>query len=968
MTIKSELSQAYWIWNDREESPRNEWWLFRKNFKVADDIMESSLAITADSRYVLYVNGERLGQGPVRSWPSEQFYDTYDCTHLLKQGQTNVIAVMVQHYGLSTFQYIRGRGGLLAQLNLSYQNGEEETIITDDSWKTIKNQAQDSTSPRMSCQLPFSEKIDRRKLEEDWQAIHFSDRHWKQATIIGKAGIEPWENLQRRNIPFLTEEPFYAKKIHSLSFVQSFTWTMAFDLRNAMMPDSANHANQVGYTGYLVTNIVVNKPTKAIIGFNYTDEMRGPLSINGKIYKEDAFTGIQPERYVEVELEAGNNLLLKNVSGHVHEGTLRMGIYCEEDLDFTTPLPEKSDSSFLIIGPFDSTVFYDVKENRELNKNEEIYQKVMTSVASTVDLKNFNEWIQEMPEKLISYDDVFTLSAWKKDSQEITIPQSLQQMVIPNDSFGEVPVHDEKDTEMIIDFGEQLSGYLSFEIEAEEGTMIDFYGFEYMDPFKGYIQHTYKTDNTLRYRAKEGRQTYRSSIRRGLRYLQVTIRNAKKPLKWYRLKMIQSHYPVAYIGSFESSNALMNDIWEISERTARLCMEDTFVDCPTYEQAFWVGDSRNQSLINHYLYGEKDIVKRCLKLVPGSKQQNPLYVNQVPSGWNSVIPNWTFFWIIACKEYYEQTEDGIFIEEMFQEIAFTIKHYLEFIDENNLFNIRAWNLLDWAPMDQPNHGVVTHQNLFFVRVLRVAAYIAEVVNDQEKKEMYTAAAEKLLEAIHEHLWSEEKQAFYDCIHADGRKSEIFSMQTQVVAYLVDIRNEQREKRLEELIANPPKDFVQIGSPFMSFFLYEAYEKIGNHKKLLEDIQENYGFMVEKGATTCWEMYPGSAINRANPNMLTRSHCHAWASAPAYFFPRVILGIRPMATGWKQVKIKPEPYNNTWAKGSVPLPDRGRIDVSWRIAKENHMDIIVKHPEEIDVQIEFPDGYTGQVKIKRTESL
>lgn len=35
-------------------------------------------------------------------------------------------------------------------------------------------------------------------------------------------------------------------------------------------------------------------------------------------------------------------------------------------------------------------------------------------------------------------------------------------------------------------------------------------------------------------------------------------------------------------------------IYEMSLYTTRLCMEDTYVDCPTYEQTYWVGDARNE--------------------------------------------------------------------------------------------------------------------------------------------------------------------------------------------------------------------------------------------------------------------------------------------------------------------------------------------------------------------------------------
>src|SRR3989442_646853 len=105
----------------------------------------------------------------------------------------------------------------------------------------------------------------------------------------------------------------------------------------------------------------------------------------------------------------------------------------------------------------------------------------------------------------------------------------------------------------------------------------------------------------------------------------VTVRNATVPIKIFNIRIVQSNYPVAEIGSFHSSDALLNDIWKISQHTTRLCMEDTFVDCPAFEQVFWVGDSRNEALVSNYLYGVNDIVKRCLRLVPGSKNQTPLY-------------------------------------------------------------------------------------------------------------------------------------------------------------------------------------------------------------------------------------------------------------------------------------------------------------------------------------------------------
>jgi hypothetical protein len=75
--------------------------------------------------------------------------------------------------------------------------------------------------------------------------------------------------------------------------------------------------------------------------------------------------------------------------------------------------------------------------------------------------------------------------------------------------------------------------------------------------------------------------------------LAVTVRGAAKPVKVYGVQMRESHYPVAEIGRFQCSDSQLNEFWQISQTTTKLCMEDTFDDCPAYEQTFWVEDSRN---------------------------------------------------------------------------------------------------------------------------------------------------------------------------------------------------------------------------------------------------------------------------------------------------------------------------------------------------------------------------------------
>ena len=60
--------------------------LFRRRFELRDVPALAPAQLTADSRYVLWVNGQELGRGPARSQPSRQRYDAYDLAPYLFAG------------------------------------------------------------------------------------------------------------------------------------------------------------------------------------------------------------------------------------------------------------------------------------------------------------------------------------------------------------------------------------------------------------------------------------------------------------------------------------------------------------------------------------------------------------------------------------------------------------------------------------------------------------------------------------------------------------------------------------------------------------------------------------------------------------------------------------------------------------------------------------------------------------------
>ncbi|WP_018759783.1 family 78 glycoside hydrolase catalytic domain [Paenibacillus terrigena] len=965
--------QAAWIWGSGQQSPRNEWRCFRRSFIPMNPIEGSTVRITADSRYVLFVNGKQLGRGPVRSWHSEWAYDEYEIEHLLEPGKEAVIAVLVMHYGISTFQYLRGRGGLLLQLEMQQHGADTDKfmanssrIVTDASWKTAIHQGYQANSSRISCQLAFTEVIDARTWDASWIQPEYDDSDWEEATVIGPAGMEPWAGLVARDIPYLTEEPVYPSRVESILGVKPPAWSAVVDLYALVSPNSGNHANNVAFCGYLATKLILEHADVFTIGIPDSGRIDPVIRIDGRLYPVDSYTGEEPERYLTVHLEPGDHFILIDVTGCSHGHGFHIGFDCEMPFQIQTlglKDGETGTSPFSLIGPFDAVEIIDHQQARDLVKFHSVYEAIKTA-SSAADMQPFEAWIHPIAEQFVNLNDVFTSCIWKKCEVPQPMTSSLQHAVTAGADAALLPVIHGMDTEIVIDFGRELSGYIAFELNAASGTIVDLYGFEYMK--EGWRQHTYSLDNTIRYVCREGRQTYVSFIRRGLRYLTLTIREASRPVKLYEVKLLQSNYPVANVGGFRSSDPMLSDIWVISRDTTRLCMEDTFVDCPAYEQAYWVGDARNEALINYYTFGAREIVERCLKLVPGSASQTSLYADQVPSGWNSVIPNWTFFWVTACLEYYRYDGRQAFLNEIWPHVKLTMEAYLHHINDKGVFVFHGWNLLDWAPFEQPREGVVTPQNMILARTLRHAAEIGALVGERDQVSRFEEEAEKLIRAINEYLWDEERLAYVDCIHSDGSLSSTLSAQTQIVAFLCDIAKGDRLEIIKPYIIETPKDFVQVGSPFMSFFYYEALAKMGRLDMLMKDMQCNYGFMIENDATTCWEMYPWSGFY-TNPKVMTRSHCHAWSAGPAYFLGAYVLGVQGVTPGWSKVRVAPEPCGLRWASGSVPLPHGGRIDVSWRVEEAGLLKLRIEAPPEVEIITEAPKGYELRVEYRSKNS-
>ena len=106
------MLQATWIWPISTERA-DEYANFYDTFRYAGG--EVKIAISADSDYVLYVNGSVAAFGQYRSFPSLRVYDEVDLTAFVRPGE-NTVSIIVWYCGHDSMNYMKGPHGLIYEI------------------------------------------------------------------------------------------------------------------------------------------------------------------------------------------------------------------------------------------------------------------------------------------------------------------------------------------------------------------------------------------------------------------------------------------------------------------------------------------------------------------------------------------------------------------------------------------------------------------------------------------------------------------------------------------------------------------------------------------------------------------------------------------------------------------------------------------------------------------------------------
>lgn len=218
-TLLEEPWSAQWITHPEADGEAFGVYHFRRTFEL--EALPDSFIVhtTADNRYQLLVNGQRVRNGPARGEIAHWRFETTDLAPYLQSG-TNVVAAVVWNFGAHRpVAQISYETGFLLQGN----DGATSRINTGDDWRVTRNEAYHPV-PRSEFNVDGylvvgpGERVDASQYPEgfrDWTEVGFDDSEWVQAQSLrpgmpkagpGPTGIYQAWKLVPRSIPRMERE------------------------------------------------------------------------------------------------------------------------------------------------------------------------------------------------------------------------------------------------------------------------------------------------------------------------------------------------------------------------------------------------------------------------------------------------------------------------------------------------------------------------------------------------------------------------------------------------------------------------------------------------------------------------------------------------------------------------------------------------------------------------------------------
>ena len=518
----------------------------------------------------------------------------------------------------------------------------------------------------------------------------------------------------------------------------------------------------------------------------------------------------------------------------------------------------------------------------------------------------------------------------------------------------------------LVDFGQNLVGWLRFRVRGERGATITLRHAEVLEGGELGVRPLRSARQTDTLTLSGGEDAFEPTFTfHGFRYVELAGWPGTPTLA--DLQAVVVHSDLRPTSTFASSHAGLNQLVHNSIWGQKGNFLGVPTDCPQRDERLgWTGDIAAYAATACFQFDSADFLHGWLLDVRAETESEgsvPLVVPNVlrhdrAGSWNG-FPGIQAVWAdAACwvpEAVWQAYGDRDRLAAHYPGMVAHLTSVEAVLSPKGLWEADQ-RLGDWldpdAPADEParakaDPGVVATASLY--RSASFAARAADILGLDADARRWPTLADRTRDAFVEHY-----------VDAAGRvRSDCATVYALAIAFgLLDAAARVRAgARLAELVraANYRVSTGFAGTPYVTWALSETGHVEDAYRLLLEEGCPSWLYPITMGATTIWErwdsMLPDGSIN---PGQMT-SFNHYALGAVADWISQVVGGIRAAEPGYARVRIEPVPGPGLdWADVSLDAPV-GVIRSGWKRLPDGSVEVTAEIPDGVGADLVLPDG-------------
>ena len=556
------------------------------------------------------------------------------------------------------------------------------------------------------------------------------------------------------------------------------------------------------------------------------------------------------------------------------------------------------------------------------------------------------------------YDDSKWSSVQVNDLPKNHIIATHNETIKKHEQFPAKRIFRTPKGELVVDFGQNLVGFVQLKVSGKAGDSIKIYHAEVLDKAGNFYTENLriaKQENIYILKG-EGVENFEPHFTfQGFRYAKLV--GFPGELKPENISAVALYSDMELTGSFTSSNPLINQLQHNIQWGQKGNFLDVPTDCPQRDERLgWTGDAQVFARTAAFNMDVNNFFGKWLKDLAADQEPNgsiPYVIPNVLGANAGGSAGWADAGVIIPWTMYIHYGDTSILAQQYA----SMKKWIGYMQNNS--NDYLWNkgfhFGDWLFYrpgdDNDGRAAVTDKYLisqcFFANSTQLMINAASVLGKLEDVTTYT----ELLKNI--------KSAFVkEYVTPSGRL--VSSTQTAyVLALQFDMLPEALRQQAAARLTQNIRDYGNhlttgfLGTPYLCHVLSRFGHIDVAYRLLLQETYPSWLYPVKMGATTIWERWDGQKPDSTfqTPGMNSFNH-YAYGAIGDWMY-RVVAGIDTdeSTPGYKKIKIMPHPGGKFTHVAADYKSDYGLISSHWKT-----------DADRLILDVEIPPNTTARIFI------